>query len=467
MTVVAWHPGGNLLATAGLDPRIRIWDVKTQRKIAQLEGHVEPVYFLSFHPDGDLLASAAVEGVLRLWQPSPGRLLMRLPVSGWAGFSREGQWPWVITPSDHEAQLWGIVPSQEYHTFINNFDESEGAPREGSISPDGTLLALGATDGVRLWDVAHGREAAWLRIGDTTATQFRADGRELLTCGTRGVLLRWPIAGNSKTEAGLHIGPPCPIPLPFAPSRIARVRANRTLAVVGEKPGQAALLDLDTGLIRSPEMPHAEAGFVSVSPDGVRLATSGWHSDRVKVWDAQTGGLLKEVVTGLMSRVYFTPDNRELIVARAWDFTFRDVKTLEVTRLMTREFGLYPGHVAFTADGKLMAMEMAPGLIHLKEITSGRTVAKLEDPQGDVSTWMSFTPDGTQLIVVAKYASAIHRWDLRAIRERLKFMNLDWDWPEYPVVNPAENLVGKKHRPLRVNVLAAQPAASSATPAAP
>jgi hypothetical protein len=70
-------------------------------------------------------------------------------------------------------------------------------------------------------------------------------------------------------------------------------------------------------------------------------------------------------------------------------------------------------------------------VIHLKETSSGRTVAKLEDPLGDDSTWMDFTPDGTQLVVVAQYARAIHRWDLRAIRARLKEMNLDWEWPEF------------------------------------
>src|SRR5438046_3073554 len=64
---------------------------------------------------------------------------------------------------------------------------------------------------------------------------------------------------------------------------------------------------------------------------------------------------------------------------------------------MQREMGLYPGFVAFTGDGKLMAVEMAPGLIHLKEISSGRTVAQLEDPDRNVSTWMSFTPDGHTL----------------------------------------------------------------------
>ena len=79
-----------------------------------------------------------------------------------------------------------------------------------------------------------------------------------------------------------------------------------------------------------------------------------------------------------------------------------------------------------------MALEMAPAVIHLKEVATGRTVAKLEDPHGDRATWQGFTPDGTQLVVVANYASAIHIWDLRAIRARLKDMNLDWDWPEFP-----------------------------------
>jgi hypothetical protein len=69
-------------------------------------------------------------------------------------------------------------------------------------------------------------------------------------------------------------------------------------------------------------------------------------------------------------------------------------------------------------------------------------VARLEDPQGDLSTWMSFTPDATQLVVAARYAGVIHRWDLRAIRSRLKEMNLDWNWPEFPTPLAATLLPG-------------------------
>jgi len=112
-----------------------------------------------------------------------------------------------------------------------------------------------------------------------------------------------------------------------------------------------------------------------------------------------------------------------------------------------------------------MAMEMAPAVIHLKEVSTGRTVAQLEDPYGDRSNMMSFSRDGTKLIVVSTYASAIHVWDLRAIRERLKAMNLDWEWPEFPA--PVEHSFSKHPRPMRVQVVETSSSSTNASSANP
>jgi WD40 repeat protein len=210
------------------------------------------------------------------------------------------------------------------------------------------------------------------------------------------------------------------------------------------------------GKVGSGMMTHARGAFVAVSPDAERLVTSGWHSTRVKLWDVPGRRLIHEWEVGSSSLVFVTPDNRQLIVARSSDFTFYDLKTLAVLRRLPRELGLFPGMVIFTADGRLMAMEMAPGIIELQEVVSGRTVARLEDPQGDQSTWMGFTPDGTQLVVAARHAGAIHRWDLRAIRIRLKAMNLDWDWPEFAAAAPDGIGSAKGPRPIRIQVLATQ-----------
>jgi WD40 repeat protein len=143
--------------------------------------------------------------------------------------------------------------------------------------------------------------------------------------------------------------------------------------------------------------------------------------------------------------VFFTPDSRALILSQRDEFSFWDVATLQPIRRIRRDVAQTPGHVCFSPDGALMALQMAPGIIHLRDAANNRLVAKLEDPHGDHG-WMKFSPDGTQLVV---YGKLVHVWDLRAIRQRLKKMGLDWDWPEYRRADPAGET-----RPLRVEIVA-------------
>jgi hypothetical protein len=104
---------------------------------------------------------------------------------------------------------------------------------------------------------------------------------------------------------------------------------------------------------------------------------------------------------------------------------------------------------------------MAPGVIHLKEVSTARTVAKLEDPGGDRPVWMGFVGAGTQLVVSAQYAKAIHVWDLRLIRAQLKSMGLDWDWPEFaPAAEPDNLRPPGPDSPLRIDVIGFEPQAA-------
>ena len=67
---------------------------------------------------------------------------------------------------------------------------------------------------------------------------------------------------------------------------------------------------------------------------------------------------------------------RTRVIARGDEFSFWDVESLQPIRQLRRDVAQFPGWVAFSPDGKLMAVEMAPAVIHLKEVTTGRTVAK-------------------------------------------------------------------------------------------
>jgi serine/threonine protein kinase/WD40 repeat protein len=440
--VVAWHPDGERLAVAGSDPRIQIWNVAANRKVATLEGHVQVVTELTFHPEGSLLASYSWDGVLRLWDPSTGRPLLQRPLlfNDRPRFSNDGRWLGAV-PNGERIELLEVTPSREYRTLLSS--EGTGTRgNQGDFSPDGRLLAVSMDEGTRLWDLRSGRELAALPAGTIYAFFDRQEGGEggpgthqsphsaLLTCGSDG-LLRWPLTADDAQGQRLRLGPPRQLSS-MSRAWFSRSPDGRTLGVVTQEGGSNKILDLETGRVRGELGSHPWGEVRALSGDGRWAASSGWHSDRVRLWNAETGQMVHEWVVGKQTFVSFTPDSRALIIARGDEFSFWDVATLQPIRRLRREVAHYPGHVAFSPDGRLMALEMAPGVVHLKEEATGRTVAKLEDPHGDRATWQGFTPDGTQLVVVARYASAIHIWDLRAIRKRLKDMNLDWDWPEFP-----------------------------------
>jgi eukaryotic-like serine/threonine-protein kinase len=476
--VVAWHPDGERLAVAGSDPRIQVWDVAAKRKLATLEGHAQHVTHLTFHPGGGLLASTSWDGVLRLWDPSSGRQLMQIPVSSHAGYSSDGRYLGLAVHGE-QAQLLEVTPSREYRTFGSSLGAGQGGYYDGDISPDGSLLAVAmGGDGTRLWDLHRGRELAVLPGGTRSVFFDRIGPRwELLTAGSAG-LLRWPakredpaggISNPSPTRSNPDggairptvLGPPRRLRLsPLGRVAFARSPEGRTLAVVSEGEGNIQVLDLGRGVVRQKLWGRLRGtDNHALSADGRWAANCGWHSDRVRLWNVQTGKMVREWVLGPRNAVFFTPDSRTLIISRGDEFSFWDVESLRPVRRLRRDVALYPGWVAFSPDGRLMALEMAPAIIHLKEVATGRTVARLEDPHGDRAGWLGFTPDGTRLVTVANYAHAIHVWDLRLIREQLKTMDLDWDWPEFAPADPP----GKAAPPLKVRVVPGDLATSALT----
>lgn len=239
-------------------------------------------------------------------------------------------------------------------------------------------------------------------------------------------LLRWPAARDNLETKQLTFGPPTRIS-PLTRAFFGRAPDGRTFVAATQEGGVNKILDLPTRAVRKELGAHPSGEVRALSGDGRWAASCGWHSDSIRLWNIATGKTVKEWVVGKQNLVFFTPDSRSLIISRGDEFSFWDVETQECVQRLAREITQFPGWVTFSPDGKLMALEMSPGILHLIEAATGRTVARLEDPHGDRATWQGFTPDGALLVVVAKYAGAIHTWDLRAIRARLQEMNLDWD----------------------------------------
>jgi hypothetical protein len=368
-------------------------------------------------------------------------------VSDWLlpQFSNDGR---IVVWTEIGLTSYQVDPAVEYLTFAH---ASSGpiAYRHAEIRRDGRVLAAGTSQGIALWDLAHGAELAFLPTGETWRTIFEESG-DLLTTGPIGVR-RWPVRLD-RAQGEFQIGRPRQLPLPVG-----------DCAIDGDRTGQiVALPDHDFAFVATPERtihvgPLDDCRYVAVSPDGVWLATGSHTTKGAQVWRVGDGTKVAELPVDYGTGVCFSPDGRWLMTTsqscRLW--------TVGTWRAARQIGGL--GH-CFSPDGRLVVVMDANRVIRLVEIESGRTLARLESPDLCEVCSASFSPDGSRLIVTTNDGPAVHVWDLRAIRRTLARMGLDWDAPACSKGDPADRSAPPLP-PLKVD-LGSRPLSASVDPGA-
>jgi serine/threonine protein kinase/WD40 repeat protein/tetratricopeptide (TPR) repeat protein len=396
----AWGCDGRFLAATCADGaapnqamRIYLWDVPAGRMARVLEGHRNTPIHVAFNRAGDLLASNSWDGTLRLWNPWTGKELLRTE-SYWGAlqFSPDDRFLLENVGWSGVRHCWEVKTEREHRQL---YTPAKDTLSWGSVtfSPDGRLLAAECSDGIRLWDVRSGKHVARLSpsLGDNV--NFDAAGKGLITRGSVGDY-RWPLSlDEDETGRKLRIGPP------------------EKLSSADPSPAGV------DGKLRSPDGKWA-------------VAASG---DGVTVWDTRSGERVRDLTRagGIIS---FSPDGKWLVTGSQEDYAFWQVGSWQPRHRIPREQRNLPS-VAFTPDGKLVALACTLWDIRIVHPATGRDVASLASPEPRPMANFAFSPDGTRLAVATR-CNFLEVWDLRAVRRQLAAIGLDWDLP-YPAAAPS------------------------------
>jgi serine/threonine protein kinase/WD40 repeat protein len=454
----AWGGAGRFLAAAYggsevIDEpgRIYVWDVPAGRMHQVLPGHPNAMVMdLAFSHAGDLLASTGRDGTVRLWNPWTGKELVRAE-GVWGRpleFSRDDRFLSVSREWSKARRWWEVKPCREYRTLYSTFAKRV-ATGYVEFSADGRWLASVAhRDGLRLWDVAAAEPAALLYAGEANGPYrnflFAPDGRSVLARGARG-LHRWPLTFE-QNEAGrkLRIGPPKKL----AGEKTwpeAVTRDGRTLLAIDERRGLVILnlADPSAGRVLIPDLSGLAPSCLS--PDGRWVASGSWRGSGAKVWDARSGRLVRRLTTDDAS-VCFSPDGKRLVTGSRAEYVVWEVGSWKRGPRIPTDRAFLTGLMAFSGDGRLLAVAHSPSQVQLVDPATGRPVATLPAPDPPGITGFTFNHDGSQLAVANSTAHMIHLWDLRGVRRQLAAMGLDWHLSPYAPANTEEA------KPLRVEV---------------
>ncbi len=418
---LAWNSDGTLLAAAGGDSNVHIWNVANGKTLAMLRGHQASVVQVCFTHQGNLLASASWDGTLRLWDPLTGRLLVTKSFRG-GGYEFSGDDRWLGYLADQpKLGVCEVVSAPECRLLCSQTESFRNSVM-CSYSSNGQWLVSCHSDGLRLWQVASGKELAFIPERDARCAFLHPGGGSLITSGGAG-LKQWPIEVQNENGA-IQIGGPQILGnrSPIEEFSLAR---NDHLAFA--QSGIFHLLDLESRRERTDFKAEVPCSFIAVSTDGHWAAGGAPEAKTARIWETQNGKVLEDLPVQTVTCLAFNPDGRWLVTGSGEDYRFWDTRSWQCLHRIPRGSGWEgPGRITFTTDSRLAAIGYSPHLVRLIDPSLGRELATLEMPDSQIISWFCFSPDGAQLAVSGR-TPAIYLWDLRLLRQQLKAMNLDWD----------------------------------------
>ncbi|MER0247295.1 DNA-binding protein [Streptomyces sp. HSW2009] len=199
-------PDGRTLVL-GSEDTLRVWDIRAGRMVATLP--TEQPVTAAFSGDGRSLVTSGAREV-QVWDVATLRLRLRVPVGGgdggasYSAISTDGR-RLAECSAQHPLRIWDVAR----HTPLDlpwtaKYGWGSCSRSRLTFSPDNATLVFDGPGGMRVLDVASGRELAARGAEEQADMRFSPDGTFMTSVNEEGHVLMWRFALPNITPVFRH-----------------------------------------------------------------------------------------------------------------------------------------------------------------------------------------------------------------------------------------------------------------------